>query len=435
MMMFNNLNQNKLYEAWAQTVFKASKLITDTVGLGFRQVWQDIFNYIQKYISFNNISKDAWILVLNDFDLTATKALREMGYYNIIMLVTDTTPEQTTTTYFFDVKFNDRKFKKLFPNGWSEIWKDVWFMNAVEVHNSNTKGKLLKSTHIEYKIQGDTTKVNFDLIIANLPYGKIGANITKTIIDKVNFDEYVNLLPANDYKRNTTNDLYNYQSDMESINDGFEDAAVTTHLARIHKTKVNDMTLDEFERSNYIDRSLDKYFEENSKRSHYAIDMPKELHRVKDPDITKIIFIAHRDINHKHFPYNKLAQANFINLNLGDYKTVCNKFIMKSAKEKGEIYFLGNCYVFNTAAEKTNMSNFIYSEKGFKFCSKVFTSMNVDGRQTIKNVMPKVDWTRAWTVEEILADYGYTEEEITEVMADLNAVDANGKPKYKGMED
>ena len=267
---------------------------------------------------------------------------------------------------------------------------------------------------------------NIDLIISNPAYGAIGADITYKVKD-INYKEFINLLPANDYKRNSDKNLFNFQSDMVAINDGFEDAVVTTHLARIHKTKVNDMTLDEFERSQYVDRSLDKYFEENSKRSHYAIDMPKELHRVKDPDITKIIFIAHRDINHKHFPYNKLAQANFINLNLGDYKTVCNKFIMKSAKEKGEIYFLGNCYVFNTAAEKTNMSNFIYSEKGFKFCSKVFTSMNVDGRQTIKNVMPKVDWTHAWTVEEILADYGYTETEITDVMVDLK--------NFKGMDD
>lgn len=306
------------------------------------------------------------------------------------------------------------KCKKLFPK--ADI-KVVEALNLKDLYNIPTSDT----------IYIDTDKEKFPMIkelkdiyiIANPPYSRIGANITKSIIDNVDFKEYVNLLPANDYKRNTTKDLYRYQSDMEPVNNGFADAAVTTHLARIHRTKVNNITLDEFERSQYIDRSLDKYFEENNKRTHYAISAPKELHRVKDPDIAKIIFIAHRDINHKHFPYNKLAQANFINLNLGDYETVCNKFIMKSAKEKGEIYFLGNCYVFNTAAEKTNMSNFIYSEKGFKFCSKVFTSMNVDGRQTIKNVMPKVDWTRSWTVEEILRDYGYTEEEVTEVMNDL----------------
>jgi hypothetical protein len=205
---------------------------------------------------------------------------------------------------------------------------------------------------------------------------------------------------------------------MEAINNGFADAAVTTHLCEGDK-EANDMTLAEFQISQYIDPQLDKYFYGNFARSHYAINFPKELHNLKDPSITNIIFIAHRDINHKHFPYDRFAQANFINLNLGDYKEVCERFVMKSAKEKGEIYFLGNCYVFNTALEKTNLSNFIYSKNGFRFISKIFTAMNVDGRQSIKNVMPKVDWTRAWTVEEILEDYGYTETEIAEVMADL----------------
>ena len=41
--------------------------------------------------------------------------------------------------------------------------------------------------------------------------------------------------------------------------------------------------------------------------------------------------------------------------------------------------------------------------------------------------MPKVDWTRSWTVEEILKDYGYTEDEIKEVMEDLK--------NFKGMDD
>ena len=267
---------------------------------------------------------------------------------------------------------------------------------------------------------------SWGLIIANPPYGSIGANITKKIIDTVDFKEYVNLLPANDYKRNDSKDLYNYQSDMEPVKDGFADAAVTTHIALIHKDKANGMTLEEFERSQYIDPQLDKYFADNYKRYHYAINNPKELHRVSNPDISKIIFIAHRDINHKHFPYDKEAQANFINLNLGDYKTVCDRFVMKSAKENGKVYFLGNCYVFNSSIEKTNLSKFIYSINGFRFISKVFTAMNIDGRQTIKNVMPKVDWTRSWTVEEILKDYGYTDEEVQAVMDDLK--------NFKGMD-
>lgn len=77
--------------------------------------------------------------------------------------------------------------------------------------------------------------VKFDLIIANPPYGKIGANITKNIIDNIEFDEYVNLLPANDYNRNTTKDLYKYVDldSMTPVNNGFADAAVTK-IGRAH---------------------------------------------------------------------------------------------------------------------------------------------------------------------------------------------------------
>lgn len=265
------------------------------------------------------------------------------------------------------------------------------------------------------------------IIIANPPYGAIGANIAYTIREKVDYECFVNLLPANDYKRNKTKDLFNYQSEMISIKGGFADAAVTTHLAKIHKTKVNSMTLNEFERSNYIDRQLDKYFEENSKRSHYAIDNETGLEKLNNPDIRKIIYVGCRDINHGRFPKSKFTQANFINLNLGNYKEVCQRFVMKSAKEKGEIYFLGNCFVFNTEEEKQNMSKLIYSYNGFRFFSKLFTAMNVDGRTKLNKVFPKVDWTRSWTVEEILADYGYTEDEIKEVMEDLK--------NFKGMDD
>ena len=51
--------------------------------------------------------------------------------------------------------------------------------------------------------------------------------------------------------------------------------------------------------------------------------------------------------------------------------------------------------------------------------SKIFTAVNADSYVVPSKFTPKVDWTRSWTVEEILAEYNYTEEEIKEVMNDL----------------
>lgn len=306
------------------------------------------------------------------------------------------------------------------------IWHDT-----VEQRHTFTYSKL--NNNIKYfegtleEFIEEIKDMHIDLIIANPPYGKVGANITKEIIDNVDFKEYINLLPANDYKRNNSKDLYNYQSDMEPINDGFADAAVTTHLAKIHKTKVNNMTLDEFEISNYIDPQLDRYFKTTYARKHAAIDAAgwpswKESYRsIISPDNTFTIW--QRDVSHGHMPYSK--------------NTVSYKWNVLKAYDIN--WFAANCIntqgisngaflTFNSNVEKDNFTAWFYSKNGFRFISKVFTALNVNsGVYSLYRILPKVDWTRSWTVEEILDDYGYTEDEIKEVMEDLK--------NYKGMED
>lgn len=345
----------------------------------------------------SKLDKDKTIVIINDITLQMADKLLEAGYKNIYLAFGSFNKDGTVS-------------------------KDKTVYNIMKAVIENNIKEKLNTISLE-----EIFNMKIDGIIANPPYGAIGANIAYTIREKIDYECFVNLLPANDYKRNKTKDLFNYQSEMEAINDGFDDAAVTTHLAKIHKNKANNMTLDAFERSQYIDPSLDKYFEENSKRTHYAIDKSSELQNIKNPDLTKIIFIGSRDINHKHLPYSKNTLTNNINLNLLSYKEICEKFCMKSAKEKGELYFQGNCFVLNTQKEKDNIINLVYSKDGFRFISKLFTSMNVDGRTPLYKVFPKVDWTRSWTVEEILKDYGYTEGEIKEVMEDLK--------NFKGMDD
>ena len=104
-----------------------------------------------------------------------------------------------------------------------------------------------------------------------------------------------------------------------------------------------------------------------------------------------------------------------------------NNYNNPRADKKGtyEISFYG--VKFNTTTEFDNFIKLIYSSTGFKFLSKVMTSLNVDSFIALNKFLPKVDWTRSWTVEEILKDYGYTEDEIKEVMEDLK--------NFKGMDD
>ena len=85
---------------------------------------------------------------------------------------------------------------------------------------------------------------------------------------------------------------------------------------------------------------------------------------------------------------------------------------------------LPSCVYYN---EKHNFVKFIYSELGRQFILYAVYSLNKDSYKTPGLYVPKVDWTRSWTVEEILKEYDYTEEEIKKVMEDLK--------NFKGMED
>lgn len=270
-----------------------------------------------------------------------------------------------------------------------------------------------------------TMNIKFDLIIANPPYGKPGANITKNIIDNVYFEEYVNLLPANDYKRNDSKDLFRYAREMESINDGFNDAVVTTHLCEIAK-EANNITLDEFEISNYTDNSLKKYFYENLNRPSIYVGYDSGNHP-SDWDSNIDFIIGVRDWSHGHMPYTKDCAQYKFNVE----HSITGKELEESRnntyyKSLGKVRVHFNAVRFKSPAEHNNFVKFIYSRDGFRFASKIFTALNTDGNTNF-DVLPKVDWTHSWTVEEILKDYGYTDLEIENIMEDLD--------NFKGMDD
>ena len=365
----------------------------DIINFGLNKVGGGYTDKIADKViaKLSKLDKDKTIVIINDITLQMADKLLEAGYKNIYLAFGSFNKDGTVS-------------------------KDKTVHNIMKAVIENNIKEKLNAISLE-----EIFSMKIDGIIANPPYGAIGANIAYTIREKVDYECFVNLLPANDYKRNKTKDLFNYQSEMEPVNDGFDDAAVTTHLCLVSKNKANNMTLDEFERSQYIDPSLDKYFEENSKRSHYAIDaMPTGGYSRKNAGIWPIettFIIGMRDMNHKHLPYSRTCTT--YNWNVNNVGTMESLPAMTNNTQLS----VSNC-IFNTAVEKQNFVRFVYDN--FKFMSKIFTALNCDG--TVHSIaFPKVDWTHTWTVEEILADYGYTEDEIKAVMADLD--------NFKGMDD
>ena len=271
--------------------------------------------------------------------------------------------------------------------------------------------------------------MKFDIIIANPPYGRIGNEITQGIVDNIEWEIYVNLMPANDYRRfNKSNKLYQFVdiNSIKVVRAGFKNAAVTTMMCKVNKARSVYLSEAEFEIENYTDKSLKKYFYETRKRNHYAIDTNFAYLRIDraetlTPETSFIIGV--RDIGHGHMPYSrtnmqykwnveKSVDAAYLIANQGKHRS--NKY------DKEAINGLTvNSIEFKTPKEKENFSNFVYSDEGFRFISKVFTAVNCDGSVQLGKVFPKVSWTKSQTVQSILKDYGYTPKEIDEVTSDL----------------
>lgn len=383
--------------------------------LNTEQLWLAESTYIAKYDSYNK-------------GFNKTKG-NHVGKYDHDVFVRKNVVSAEVTKLIRDhFKLDYSKKKVLLINLFDEQFVNVLKYRDCEVIQISKyfEDKADLANYIMEELK-NYMGVKFDLIIANPPYGKAGANITKTIIDNIEFDEYVNLLPANDYIRNTEKDLYKYVDleSMTAINKGFSDAAVTTHMARITKKPHRYISWEEFQIENYIDPSLTKYFYENRGRSHYAIDAGITwLIFAENNDVKKTLLLDHRCIPNKHLAYSKTTDEYLWNV-LESIDNTSLEASSKSTSTPGRM----NKYVvkFNTAVEKQNAVNFMYSTDGFRFISKLFKALNTDSTLPLVRFFPRVDWTRSWTVEEILADYGYNQKEIDEVMADL--------PNFKSMED
>ena len=383
--------------------------------LSTEQLWLAESTYITRYDSYNK-------------GFNKTKG-NHIGKYDHDVFVRKNVVTADVTKFIRDhFKLDYANKKVLLINLFDEQFVNVLKYNNCEVIQISKyfEDKVDLGNYIMEELK-NYMNMKFDLVIANPPYGKAGANITKTIIDNIDYDEYINLLPANDYNRNDAKDLYKYVDldSMVSLKGAFKDAAVTTHLARINKKPHRYISWEEFQIENYTDDSLTKYFYGNYRRSHYAIDEGITwLIFAENNDVRKTLLLDHRCIPHKHLAYSKATDEYLWNV-LESIDNSSLSATSKSTSTPGKI----NKYVvkFNTQAEKQNAVNFIYSADGFRFISKIFVALNTDSTLPLERFFPKVDWTRAWTVEEILADYGYSQKEIDEVMADLI--------NFKGMED
>ena len=100
--------------------------------------------------------------------------------------------------------------------------------------------KTFKDFNINIISLEELTYMKVDLLISNPPYGKIGAETTEIIRTKIDYNEFINLEPGNDY---FTNDNYKYiDLSIKPIvlgSNAFSDANQATTITKISKQQNN----------------------------------------------------------------------------------------------------------------------------------------------------------------------------------------------------
>lgn len=258
------------------------------------------------------------------------------------------------------------------------------------------------------------------LVIANPPYS-IAGPVTKAVLEILKPDEYINLMPANDYKCGSKNNrLYNHVKSIEMVPDNiFEDAVVTPSLASLSVQKVHDYTDDEFELMCYNSK-YKKFYEENIKRE---ITWKRELLGASLSKNTEEECRENlRTLNNKTafmLPARTVQNGTHKTKNCHDYRWNIEKSttyrdipIGYNSSMKKWYPNVGFIY-FNNETEFNNFCTYWYRGN---LSNKLIKGLNKTGGSW-KNAIPRIDWNRPWTDEEILKEYKFTEEEIKDILA------------------
>lgn len=268
-------------------------------------------------------------------------------------------------------------------------------------NNFKNKFNLLKLSDV-YNM-GNNNMNKFDLGIVNPPYEIGNAVITETM---KHCDEAVVLMPLSRYKKDG---LYKKIKNIDIIpmgTAGFEDADTTPHICELKSNYNNNFSYEEIQLYSY-DQKWVKYYRENLKRkasweSKWLLTKKECLELPRDKTFCLTVRTGvdgvHKTSNCFDYIYNKT------------YEKIENNPTLNETS-KGVVMVPWS--IFNTTIEKQNCQNFWYSSK---IMSEIAQGVNKQSISNINSFFPKVDWTKPWTDEEILKDYGYTNEEIKEIL-------------------
>lgn len=255
----------------------------------------------------------------------------------------------------------------------------------------------------------------FDYIIANPPYA-MGNELTKTIVENVEFGKYINLMPVSKYKGK---ELYRYVESIEKVEDHFDDACVGESLIVTEMSKTAD-TFSSFEELEMckFDERFRKFYEKNLTLVATYSKIISEIQGFRTENSIQN-FILTLDKNLDFLFINRVAY-NGVDLSGLPFEWNINKSVEPkdiSFGTQGDKGFRAQYgfISFNSDIEKNNFTEFYYRNGKNGLMHKLIKGLNKSSG-SIELAIPRVDWSHPWTDEEILKEYGYTEEEIKEIL-------------------
>ena len=337
-----------------------------------------------KIVSRIKVSKDAKICVVNDTSFHMTLKLIEAGY-------------DLANIYIVVGKWKVAG-KRIVPD------KNDSTLKILKRHAEASFVEKLNIISLE-----DMFNLKFNLIIANPPYGRTGAQITETITKSVEFDEFINLLPIKDMPSAglAACSHIDMPETIVCAPHSFSDADILTHILRI--TKTPNATYKTFEElctdSYFVDKPMVKFMKANVLASHYAIDTISTFK--KGLDVTRTFVFHHFDT----------GSAHTCGLPRVDSNIPKNRYNFKDTDEsvEGRLHGVDKSLVFNSTEEKQNFVKFVFANRNFinRMIANQFIAVRNDAA-----CFPKVDWTKDdWTIEKILKVVAnYSDEEVQAVL-------------------
>lgn len=325
----------------------------------------------------NRAAKDA--VVVDDLGLQIVDRLYQEGLKNITLILTRIPKEH--------LAFVSGLIKGTFPN----IKLDI--------------------KHIE-----EIDYMKTDLLISNPPYGKIGAETTEIIRTKIDYDEFINLEPGNDY---FTNDNYKYiDLSIKPIvlgSNAFSDANQATTITKISKQQ-NNLTQTGARLLVSIqnkDEAVYKALSElwlNTEKTYLKFTQSK-----KDLEYDKDTFVFNPgafDIHHGYFAVaQKSTWTSSTEYNIY-HKDAIGHINLPKAKVKGCLQF----------------KKLVYSELGLKMFKLWFTS-SPEGWGFANGMFADIDYSDCLTWNDVFTKLNVSEDNQKVLIEAAEKFELNDKEK------